>query len=143
MKICLLRTAAMLFLCILIQGCVKVVTEVEIITPTVLGPSDSLDTTMVYGTVFNDVSLDPVNGAYVEIGQNNESDQQYYGSTSCYEITSYVTGSDGQFQLEFSNLGNYENFYIAISCYGYLNTYKKIKISVGKKQQIEVKLTPQ
>jgi hypothetical protein len=118
----LIKTAALLILCCAIFGCKKQNVE----------PEPQNTTTTIYGTVFNSVTHEPVIGAEIEIGQNDHIPQyQYFGSNYNEKISSSVSGSDGQFELQFGELAEYQDFYIAASCNGYNHYYSKTNFGIG------------
>lgn len=99
--------AALLLLCSVMLGCGKENSE----------PEPTPKTTSIYGTVFNSVTHEPVIGAEVVIGVQS----LIYGTAYCNDITSSVSGSDGQYELQYGSVENVMFFYISVSCDGYQN----------------------
>ena len=130
MKKCqLLRVTALLVLCCAMFGCGK-----ETVEPVVTSQN-----TTIYGTVFNKVTHEPVIGAQVVIG----AQQLLYGTSYCNDISSSVSGSDGQFELQFGPVDNVMFFYISASCDGYYSYRRNTTFGDGGGiYQIDINLDP-
>lgn len=77
-------------------------------------PSKSIT---VYGTVLNSKTHEPVTGAEVIIG----AQQSISGTSYWTDISSSVSGSDGQYELQFNAVDNAMFYYIKVNSSGYVS----------------------
>ena len=128
-KNCLHRIVALLVFCCVMAGCGKETFE----------PATTTQNTTIYGTVFNKVTHEPVIGAQVVIG----AQQLLYGTAYCNDISSSVSGSDGQFELQFGPVDNVMFFYIKASSDGYDSYAKNTTFGeVGGSYHFDINLVP-
>lgn len=128
----IMKFMALLLVCCAMLGCEKESNE-PVVTP---------QSTTIYGTVFNSVTHEPVIGAEVEIGQNWTA-QTSFGSIYNNKISSSISGSDGQFELQFGELSDYDHFYMAASCNGYKNYYSRADFGMGSGSfRVDINLDP-
>lgn len=90
-------------------------------------PETTTTSTVVYGTVFNAVNHEPVNGATTEIG----ACKLIYGTSYYCTISSSVSGYDGRFEMRFEQADNIMYFYVRARCDGYDNYQSIADFSVN------------
>lgn len=128
-KNCLLGIVALLVLCSVMLGCQKDNT-----------------TTTIYGTVFNSVTHEPIVGAEIEVGFRSGSNiSSHYTSDGDHRVSSSVSGSDGQFELQFGEIqipNSFRWYYIYGTASGYENYYQQTGVAIGSSYRMDVNLDP-
>lgn len=129
----LVRYFSIIFLLYLATGCGKV-----------------NNPTTIYGTVFNSVTHEPVIGAEVEYGSLRGDLNTNHYTAACHKVSSSVSGSDGQFELQFTGVhdnsesytGVPPKFYIYVTCAGYSEYFSMTSSSLGGSHRMDINLKP-
>jgi len=131
-----LKTAALLVLCCAMFGCGK-------------DNPQASQTTTIYGTIFNKVTHEPVNGAQVEYGYYTASNILYNGYPSSIEyhrISSAISGYDGQYEMQFEevqfDLDFNDGFYISATCNGFQGYHSSAVNGNGGVYRLDINLEP-
>lgn len=138
-KNCLLGIVALLFVCCTMLGCGKDV------------PQPANQTTTIYGTVFNKVTHEPVNGAQIEYGYYKASNTLVNGhpmTTTRYRISSAISGYDGQFEMffeeiQYDELDWNDGFYVYVKCDGFQDYYSSAVDGTGGTIRLDINLAPE
>lgn len=127
-----IKSVTLLLICCAMLGCGK----------------EESKTTTIYGTVFNSVTHEPIIGAKINVGFRQTN---YDGHTTAIDqdfiISSSVSGSDGQFELQFGEVNNYDenytqHFYIKATASGYYNYTQTTGITIGSNYRMDINLDP-
>lgn len=132
-----IKSVALLLICCAMFGCGK-------------DEPQASQTTTIYGTVFNKVTHEPVNGAQVKYGYYKASNMLVNGhpmNTERYSISSAISGYDGQFEMQFEevqyDLDWNDGFYISATCDGYEGYYSSAVESIGGTYRLDINLEPE
>lgn len=125
----LFKLVALLVLCCAMLGCGK------------QSEPDPEVTTKIYGTVINENTGEPVQGAEIVFGIFHDV---LYGSDTWKRISSSVSGNDGQYEISFGKIPNieyYERFEIRIEFHS--NSYKiPIEVMEGYSHRLDISVNP-
>lgn len=135
----IIKVAALLLVCSAMLGCGR---EEE---------PQTVQTTTIYGTVFNKVTHEPVNGVQIEYGYYRASNNLVNGvpmSTNRYSISSAISGYDGQYEMEFktvqqNDLDWNDGFYISAECDGYLYYFSSAVEGMSGIFRFDINLDPE
>lgn len=103
-------------------------------------------TTTIYGTVFNSVTHEPIVGAQIEVGfRSGTNVYSHYVSDGDHRVSSSVSGSDGQFELQFGEVqipGTFRWYYIYGTASDYNDYYQQTGVAIGSNYRMDVNLDP-
>lgn len=134
----LLKVAALLVLCFAMMSCEKQNIEEEAVVTN--------QSITVYGTVLNKVTHNPVIGVEVEIGKKKYDGASFnYDPRYCLRLSSSVSGTDGQFELQFVKEDDiyYPEFYLHVSCENYKVYYSVCSFVAGGTYRLDINLVPE
>lgn len=103
----------------------------------------------IYGTIFNKVTHEPVNGAQVEYGYYTASNILYNGHPSSIEyhrISSAISGYDGQYEMQFEevqfDLDFNDGYYISATYNGFQGYHSSAVNGNGGVYRLDINLEP-
>ena len=106
--------------------------------------NNTVVSTKIYGTVFNASTIEPIHGAQVEFCTARQVFAN--GDFDCFEIiSSSISGSDGQYEIEFNELpylyGGY-HYVLRVTCTNYISQIVTLTIIEGSTSRVDINIIP-